>query len=198
MKLKPSCRRAYRMGRRAAAAAQTADRILDAAEEIFWKRPTDQISLEDVARRAGVTVQTVIRRFGGKDGLFSAGAERAAQRVQQQRENVATGDVAGAVATLIDHYEELGDRMLRLLAEEHRVPKLRSVADHGRELHARWCERVFAPVLATRRGAERKRRLAQLVAVCDVYMWKLLRRDRGLSRRDCERALAQLVRMLME
>src|SRR5258708_39552662 len=86
------------MGRRAVAAAETADRILDAGEEIFWDRPTDQISLEEVARRAGVTVQTVIRRFGGKAGLFGAGAERGAERVRQQRENVTVGDVAGGAA----------------------------------------------------------------------------------------------------
>jgi len=36
------------------------------------------------------------------------------------------------------------------------------------------------------------------VAVCDVYTWKLLRRDAGLSRRQTERALVELLEPLTE
>jgi hypothetical protein len=35
-----------------------------AAVAVFWQRPVDDIPLKEVARRAGVSVQTVIRRFG--------------------------------------------------------------------------------------------------------------------------------------
>jgi hypothetical protein len=35
---------------------------------------------------------------------------------------------------------------------------------------------------------------AQLIAVTDVYTWKLLRRDLRLSRREAERAIAELIR----
>ena len=69
--------RVYEMRSRADAAAATGERILDAAEALFWELPLDQISLDEVARRAEVSVQTVIRRFGGKDGLIDAAAERA-------------------------------------------------------------------------------------------------------------------------
>ncbi|MEA2331317.1 MAG: hypothetical protein QOH58_1455, partial [Thermoleophilaceae bacterium] len=52
--------------------------------------------------------------------------------------------------------------------------------------------------LEGRVGVERDRRLAQLVAVCDVYTWKLLRRGAGLSRRQTELALAELLEPLLE
>src|SRR5512135_1546903 len=84
--MKVDARRPYRMQARAEAAAATAERILDAATEIFWETPVDQISMDDVARRAGVTVQTVIRRFGGKGGLMAAAAAREAERVRRQRD----------------------------------------------------------------------------------------------------------------
>src|SRR5215813_10464007 len=119
--------RPYRMLARAEAAAATAERILDAAIELFWERPTDQISLDEVARRASVTVQTVIRRFGGRDGLFAAASEREAERVRRQRDEAPVGDVAAAVKVLVEHYETMGDRVLRLLAEEDRVPGLRAI-----------------------------------------------------------------------
>jgi AcrR family transcriptional regulator len=198
MKTKAASRRPYRMVARAESAAATGERILDAAVEAFWERPGEQISLDDVARRADVAVQTVIRRFGGRDGLFAAAAEREAERVRRRRDEAPVGDVAGAVRVLVDHYEAMGDRVLMLLADEERVPGLREVTDRGRGLHREWCARVFAPALEGRAGVERRRRLAQLVAVCDVYSWKLLRRDAGLSRLQTELALVELLEPLLE
>ena len=183
---------------RAESAAATGERILDAAVEVFWELPREQITLDEVARRAGVAVQTVIRRFGGGEGLFAAAVERETERVRRQRAQAPVGDVAGAVRVLLDHYESLGDRVLKLLAEAEHHPGLREVADRGRVLHGEWCARVFAPALEGRVGVERSRRLAQLVAICDVYTWKLLRRDAGLSRRQTELALAELLEPLLE
>jgi AcrR family transcriptional regulator len=198
MKAETVAQRPYRMVARAESAAATAERILDAAVEVFWEAPGAAVSQEEVARRAGVTVQTVIRRFGGRDGVFAAAAEREADRVSRQRDEAPTGDARAAVRVLVDHYEAMGDRVVRLLAEEERVPALREVADRGRLLHRQWCARVFAPALAGLAGAERRRRLAQLVAICDVYTWKLLRRDTGLSRRQTELALVELLEPILE
>jgi AcrR family transcriptional regulator len=164
---------------------------------VFWQRPSEDVPLEEVAGRAGVSVQTVIRRFGGKDGLLAAAAEREAERVRQQRDQAPVGDLPGTVRNLVDHYEELGTAVLRLLAQEDRSPVLRALADQGRAYHAGWCERVFVPALEGLGGARRARRLAQLVAVTDVLTWKLLRRDRRLSRRQTELALIELLEPLM-
>ena len=57
-------KRPYRMTARAESAARTGERIIDAAVEMFSEEPSRSISLDGVAHRAGVTVQTVIRRFG--------------------------------------------------------------------------------------------------------------------------------------
>ncbi len=183
---------------RARAAAATAERILDAAVEMFWEHPAEAIPLDEVARRAGVSVQTVLRRFGDKRGLLVAAADREADRVRRQRDAAEPGDLDGAIRILVGHYEETGDRVLKLLAEEERVPALREIADRGRALHRRWCARVFAPALDGLSGIARERRLAEVVAVCDVYTWKLLRRDAGLSRRQTEVALRELLRPLIE
>ena len=191
-------RRPYRMRARAEAAAATGDRILDAAVATLWEDPGAEAPLEVIARRAGVSVQTIIRRFGGRDGLRAAAIEREARRVEAQRAEAGPGDLDGAVRVLVGHYEDLGDRVIRLLAEETRDPALRELAEPGRRSHLAWCERVFAPALGGRHGTERARRLAQLVAVTDVYTWKLLRRDRGLSRRQTELALVELLGPLME
>lgn len=186
------------MRARAASSAATAERILDATVEVFWELPTDQISLDEVARRARVTVQTVIRRFGGRDGLIAAAAERQFDKVQRQRARAPVGDVAGAVQVLVEHYEVYGDRVFKMLAEEERNPGLGEIADRGRAAHREWCERTFAPALARMPRENRARRLAQIIAVCDVYTWKLLRRQAGLTRRQAELALVELLNPLME
>ncbi|HET9322167.1 MAG TPA: hypothetical protein VFO27_20405, partial [Bryobacteraceae bacterium] len=66
------------------------------------------------------------------------------------------------------------------------------------EVHREWCELVFASALSGLRHNERARRLAQLVAVCDVYTWKLLRVQSGLTRRQTELALVELVNPLIQ
>lgn len=186
-------RRRYRMVARAEAAAETGRRILGAVIELYMERYFDQVSLEDIAERAGVTVQTVLRRFGNKERLIEAASEEVRGRVSDQRGEAPIGDVAGAVENLVDHYEEWGESVLRLLAQEDRVPAFRKATDAGRDLHRQWVERTFAPFLAGREGEARKRLLVELVAVCDVYVWKILRLDSGFSREQTELAMREMV-----
>ena len=183
---------------RARAAEATGERILDATAEVFLEEPSDRLSLEEIARRAGVTVQTVIRRFGGREGLLEATARREQQRVQDERDLTEPGNLEHAVRVLVSHYERTGDRVLRLLSEEPRVRALGPILEGGRRLHREWCAQAFAEALAGLVGIARERRLAQLVAVCDVYTWKLLRRQAGLSRRQTELALIELLTPITE
>lgn len=183
---------------RAESAAATGERILDAAQELFWEEPGREPTLAGIAARSGVSVQTVIRRFGGREGVEAAAHARGLERVGAQRDEAVPGDVEGAVRVLLEHYEDVGDRVLRMLADEHRRPRVADVVARGREMHVAWCERVFAQALSRRRGAARKRLLGQLVAVCDVYAWKVLRRDRGLSRTQTELAVRELLQPLLE
>jgi AcrR family transcriptional regulator len=188
--------RTYVMRARARSAAETADRILDATVELFVEMPYSQITLATLASRAGVTVQTVIRRFGDKEGVVGAAAERECVAVSYQRDQAPVGDVPALVDNLVEHYERTGPTSLRLLAEEDISPMIGATAKAGRAYHHDWCARVFEPHLSDLAGVDRDRRLAQFVAVCDVYTWKLLRRDAGLSRRQVTIALLEMLEPL--
>jgi AcrR family transcriptional regulator len=181
------------MGARAEATAESGRKILRATIESYRERFFDQVSLEDIAERSGVTVQTILRRYSSKDDLIAAAANEARQSLRSQRDEAPVGDVVGAIKVLVHSYEEHGDRVLRLLAQEDRVPAFRLITDAGRAYHAQWVERVFAPFLANRTGSKRRSLLAQLIAVCDLCFWKVLRWDLGLSQEKTERAMIEAV-----
>ncbi|MEW1808013.1 TetR/AcrR family transcriptional regulator [Pseudarthrobacter sp. NPDC080039] len=185
------------MTKRAESAAATAERILDAAAAEFEAgTPIAGITLDAVAARAGVSVQTVLRRFGDKEKLFSAAAERQAARVATERDAAVPGDLAGAVANLAAHYERDGNLALRLLAEEASSPFMAAVTAGGRAYHRSWCAQVFGPFLDGLGDDARERRLAQFVTVCDVYVWKLLRHDAGLDPKAYIQAILELLKPL--
>jgi AcrR family transcriptional regulator len=181
------------MSARAAAAEATRERIIDAAVEAFSERWYDEVTIRGVASDAGVALQTVRNHFPTKDDLFLAAIERIDASIQSVRGAVTPGDVDGAISTLVDDYERTGDLNLRLLAVEPRVPVVHPQMELGRAGHQAWVERVFDVALTRLRGKVRARRLAQLVAVTDVYTWKLLRRDKGLERDQTVAAMRELV-----
>ena len=185
--------RPYRMGARAEAAESTLDRVLDAAFRLFTDNPYEEVSLERVAEEAEVTKRTVLRRFGSKEALFGEAMQLAADEMIAHRNAAPVGDVAGAVANVVGQYERWGDNRLRLLSQEDRIPLIAEWVQGGREWHWAWVERIFAPQLKGLRGAARKRRVAALVVLTDVYTWRLLRLDLKLSRAETERTLVDLI-----
>jgi AcrR family transcriptional regulator len=177
---------------RAQATAATRERILDATLAIGDPR----VPLAAIADRAGVSERTVLRHFGSRNGLFVATMEAGDARVHEERFGVPAGDLDAAVANLVDHYEGQGERVIARLAEEGQDERVDRVLGAGRRLHRAWVEEKLGPLLDGCDDRARPRRLAQLVAVCDVYTWKLLRRDSGLSRNETERAIVELIRGL--
>ncbi len=167
-------------------------RVLDAAAEAFATHGPD-VSVDEIARLAGVGHATVSRRFPTKEALVTGVGDAVRSRVLVQRSEAPAGDVPGAVANLSEHYETTADLALLLLQQEDRVPVFRRMADEGRRVHREWTARVFGPQLDGLSRPDRELRLAQLVAICDVYTWKLLRSDQGLSRAKVERALVQMI-----
>lgn len=193
MKTRPRATRVYRMTARAQAADQTRQRVLQAALDRFSDQPFDAVSLAQVAQDAGVTVQTVLRVFGSKEGLVRAAAAQGMEQVRAARWISPPGDLEGAMEALAQHYEAWGDRAMRLLAQEDRVPAVGRVTKAGRALHHQWVDHVFAPWLARARGEARRRLRARLIAVTDVYTWKIFRRDLGLDARATRQGLRELV-----
>ncbi len=189
--------RTYRQTSRADSAAATHQRILDAFEARARTGWMDEITLDEVARDAGVTVQTVIRRFGGKEGLLNALAEQMGRSIMQGRGVVATGDWRGHIQTAVADYEVTGDFVLRLLAQEERWPALKPALSVGRSGHRNLVVKVYEPWLGPLKQPDREQRIATLVTLTDVYVWRLLRRDQGLSVQTTTATMVDLVARLI-
>lgn len=190
--------RSYRMTARAEQAAETGQRILDAAYAKFSTSEFDAVSLGQVAEAAGVTVQTVIRRFGGKDGLFLALCEREFPLVEAERvpHGGSAAGLASALKTLVAHYEKDGPVMLNFLRQEARVPELAKVIHRGRALHENWVRSYCTEVLGDPNDAGFNKRLLAAIAATDLSIWKLLRLDKGLGPQEVEDTMRLLLRGL--
>lgn len=189
--------RPYVMRARAETAERTRERILQATIDAGDDKPIAAIVLPDVAQRAGVSVQTILRQFGSRDGLLDAAVAYAAERVGDERVTP-PGDVDAAVRVLFDHYENRGDSVLRMLAQESWDDRARSITDNGRSLHRAWVVGVFESLLGDRAKSDRDELFDLLVVATDVYTWKLLRRDRSLSRPAAERRMLRMIDSLIE
>jgi AcrR family transcriptional regulator len=186
-------KRAYRMGVRAESVDRTKERVVGAATELFSERPFDLVSLADVAERSGIGLATVVRHFETKEGLFAVAAAHAARMLDAQSEGTPENEPAAAVRSYVGSYERFGDVIVRLVAQEERVPAIHELMRRGRRVHTAWVTRVFAEALARSRGKARRRRFAQLMAATDVLFWKVLRRDLRLGRDETEKAMLEIV-----
>jgi AcrR family transcriptional regulator len=187
-----SHKRRYAMTGRAAKAEATKARIRASATALFCEGPSEDFTLDEVANRAGVAVRTILRAYPSKDELIYAALEDMAAGGVFLKP-AAAGDIGAAVSALFDIYESVGDFVMQRLAEERRRPALKASLDQGRDNHCDGVKTVFAPQLQRLQGAQRAQLLTMLIAITDVYVWKLLRRDMGLGRAAAESIVCTMI-----
>jgi AcrR family transcriptional regulator len=171
-------KRTYDMGTRQQAKDSTRDAIVRATIDAFMAERSFAITLPTIAERAKVTVKTVLRHFGSREAVIEAAWAQAYDEVMAER-NPPPGDLEGALKVLIAHYERRGSIGLVMLADEN-DPRAVRMNSAGRLAHREWVEEVFADRLPEQ-AAPRTRLVDVLVVATDLYAWKLLRIDRGLS-----------------
>lgn len=188
--------RAYTMRARADAAEATRQRIVDAAADLLQERIRSDIRLQDVAARAGVSVQTVLRAHENRATLLDRAMARMLERIATELRGAEPGDIAGSVHAWFDHYERMGDAVITALAAED-DPAVAPTVALGRRLHRGHVERQFGPQLANVPATDRREVVDALVCATDVYTWKLLRRDLKRSRTSAEATVVRLVRSMI-
>jgi AcrR family transcriptional regulator len=184
--------RTYTMSVRADAVAETRQRIIATFFELAREQMFPDISLDDVAAAAGVSVQTILRHFKSRAGLTEATMDHAIATVTEERQ-APVGDVEAAVAVIVGHYEDRGQTALLMLAQESSDPQVAELTRRGRAMHRTWVRNVFAPFVSPRDPL-----IDLLVVATDVYTWKLLRIDRRYSRARTEQLIRRMATSLLE
>jgi AcrR family transcriptional regulator len=91
--------------------ARRADSVLDAAAQMFSTRGYHDVSMDEIARVAGVSKPAVYAQFGSKDELYVACVQRAAEKfhlaLEQSVRSVETPEerLWIGILTLLDHVE---------------------------------------------------------------------------------------------
>lgn len=98
---------------------QTADRILNAAEELFAEQGYAGTSLREVADRVGLRIPSLYNHFSSKDALYTAVLERGIAPVLGILSGFADTD-----ADIQPNSSEVARRVVRLLGQRPNLPRL--------------------------------------------------------------------------
>jgi AcrR family transcriptional regulator len=182
--------RPYVMRARADAAAATRERILASARELLVAHSFEEMTIDEIAAGAGTTARTVLRIFGSKEELFAEALHSLGQFGQAP---ITPDDIGALISGTYAFYEKVGDTVVRWLGDEPRLPAMHAHLNVGRRHLRDWVAAAFAPALDRLQGESRKELHDALIVAFDVYTWKLLRRDFGLSRQAAQRRTKRIV-----
>lgn len=155
---------------RAEKVARNDRKIMDAMAELWLEVPLSELTLDRVSQRSGVTVRTILRKFGSKESLFNACIENAGDRFTQRRMQATPGDLT---------------EILDVLLEEYEFPSTQKLLKKARTIHREWCAMAFEPFLPLKSSDRYEIVLSAFIAATEFYLWKLLRRDLGRSPEQC-------------
>jgi len=190
--------RPYSMGKRAKQAAQTDQAILKAVAKLWLTTPLPEITLEKVADNAGVTVRTILRKFGSKEELFAASIEQDAGKFEEDRRRATPGDLEDILKILLEEYELMGDAVIRTIYVEDQFEVAQQILNRGRQYHREWCREMFAPYLLTQSSVDYETSLTSFVTATEIYLWKLLRKDLGKSKEETYQVFHRLLYSLTQ
>lgn len=205
--------RAYRSPKRAAAAAQTRERMLRAAKAAFEKRGWAGATIPSIARDARVSHQTVEAMFGTKAALLQAAVEYSIRGdvspvPMRLRDVVAEMERTREAATMLD----LHARQVRSVSErsawlaravEHaastdrRVARLWRTMTDNRRFAVDWAAAALRSKSDAPAGLEPRYAENVFWVALDWSTYRTLTRDRGLDAREFEGWIREYYRRML-
>ncbi|MGB4838816.1 MAG: TetR/AcrR family transcriptional regulator [Saprospiraceae bacterium] len=190
-------KRTYNNTSRAKNADKSTINVIHTTGLLWTKYAINDITLEMIAEHSGLTIRTLLRKFGTKENLFEACLAYDAAHVKKKRNMARKGDIGHIVSTLIENYEEMGDASIRTIFLEPDMEIARKIGQTGRETHRAWCAQVFEPFLPEQNANSYDMDLTTFITATEVYLWKLLRRDLGKSKEETIAIFTNLLRGLV-
>lgn len=187
--------RKYNNTKRVNSAKKTNIKIIEATEYLLANVPLSHVTLPEIAKKAEITVQTVMRHMGSRDGCLNTAAEYVANRIDSQRSKTEPGDIDAAISDIISHYESEGRLILNILAQTNNGDSfINSVTERGRIYHRKWVEHCFGPHI----NISNEETIDALAAATDIYVYKIIRLDMGRSLNVTKSVINRLVRGIIQ
>lgn len=187
--------RKYDMTKRTNRAEKTKERIIKSTENLLATGPLAGVTLPAIAKGANITVQTVMRQMGSRDGCLKAVAKLVYERIDSQRGRTTPGDIDSAISTLMAHYESESALILNLLEQANKGETFaKTAAERGQVYHRKWVEHCFLPLV----GNAQQETIDALVVATDIYLYKLLRLEMERSIKATKAIINRLVRGILE
>lgn len=199
--------RSYNSPTRRSQLTATKSAIVDAARELMLEHGYEATTMERIAARAGVAVQTVYKHFGSKPAIVRAFIDQARQspRMAEQRQRLLeAADPREQVRLLAQRarlYAEMGVPLAGVMrARSHDAQLANAWRREGRLVRRSHLEYIRS---LEQKGALRVglsvERAADYMVLAAPDQFYTLRRDKGWSFDQCEAWLADvLTRLLLE
>lgn len=172
----------YDNSKRLIDAENTKIEIIKAFGTLWSNYSIKDITLEKVAKEAGVTTKTILRKFESKEGLTNESLSYLAAEIESERTTTKVGDIDDILKALLSNYEKMGEAAIRTINLESELEIARQIGAKGRALHRDWCIRMFASYLPNEKSIDYEIQLTSFIAATEIYLWKLMRKDLKLSK----------------
>jgi|GEM_PF-1331793 len=187
----------YDNSKRLIDAENTKIKIIKAYGSLWSSHSIKNITLEMVAKEAGVSTKTILRKFESKNGLTNESLVYLAGEIESERTITKVGDVNEILKALLLNYEKMGEAAIRTINLEPELEVARQIGAKGRALHRDWCIQMFAPYLPNEQSADYEIQLTSFIAATEIYLWKLMRKDLKLSKEQTFSIFKNLVEGLI-
>ena len=132
-------KRSYQMSERAKQVARNDRKIMNSMSDLWIELPLSEITLDIISQKSGVTVRTILRKFGSKEGLFKACIEKDADRFTiNNTQNIRHINQLHIIFP-IEEYEHMGDALIRTLTVEYNFYSTQELLHKARTMHRESC-----------------------------------------------------------
>jgi AcrR family transcriptional regulator len=194
--------RRYEQRRRAQTAEETRRRVLEAVYEQLREAPAQPVSVDRIARTAGVARSTVYVIFGSRAGLFDAfsadllergGFHRVLEAIADPDPRVTVREgIAGGVHTFAAHRDVFRALMSMAALDPDAVGGAMQRSEAKRARSMLWLARRLSRHGHLREGLGTKRAADRLWVLTSFDAFDLLYGGRDLSANEVARALVDL------